>query len=76
MPIKQVCFEVSVCQGLADIVIHQSYENSSEDSLEVAMMLLKESSAKERNLSCNKIAVEYTLANGDTEEVETRIVRH
>ena len=39
VPLKQVCFNVQVTQGFADIVIQQRYENDLETPLEVIFMM-------------------------------------
>ena len=66
VPLKQVCFNVNVNQGFADIVIHQRYENDLETPLEVIFMMPISST-----FACNKIAVDYTLPDGKVERIET-----
>ena len=66
VPLRQVCFNVLVSQGFADIVIHQRYENYFETPLEVIFTMPISST-----FACNKIAVDYTLPDGKVESIET-----
>ena len=39
VPLKQVGFSIDICQGFADFVMHQSYENPEENPLEITFMM-------------------------------------
>ena len=69
VPLKQVFFDIDVCQGFADYTIHQAFENETDHPIEVIYMI----PTSDDNFSCNKIAVEFTLPDGSVEQIETRI---
>ena len=69
LPLKQVSFIVNICQGYADMVMHQKYVNEADQPLEIQFMMpLSES------FTCQKIAVDFTMPDGTTESFETRVV--
>ena len=39
VPLKQVAFDIDICQGFADLVMHQSYENPNDYPLEILFMM-------------------------------------
>lgn len=69
IPLKQVSFTVKVCQGFADMVVHQKYVNDISEPLEIQFMM-----PTSESFTCSKIAVDFTLPDGSTESLETRVV--
>ena len=68
VPLKQVGFNIDICQGFADFVMHQLYENSSENPLEVQFMM-----PASETFTLSQIAMDVTLPNGETRSTVTRV---
>ena len=69
LPLKQVCFTVSVNEGFADIVFHQKYENNLDEPLEIIFMM-----PISETFACNKIGIDYSMPDGTVESIETVVI--
>lgn len=69
LPLKQVSFTVNLCQGYADMVMHQKYENELDQPLEIQFMM-----PLADNFSCTKIVIDFVMPDGSTEQYETRVI--
>ena len=68
VPLKQVGFSIDVCQGYADFVMHQLYENRSENPLEVLFMM-----PYSETFTLNKIEVDFDLPDGTRKQIVSRV---
>lgn len=69
IPLKQVSFTVGICQGFADVVMHQNYVNELDQPLEIQFMM-----PISEEFTCSKIALDFTLPDGSSESFETRVI--
>ena len=68
IPLKMVRFQVDISQGLADVILHQVYENPNDYPLEVLFAM---PISKEFNL--NRIEVDFILQDGSKKCLVTKV---
>ena len=69
IPLISTRFEVKIESGLADMLIHQAYENNNNHPLETLFMM-----PYTDTFVLTKISVKITTADGKVEVIETKVV--
>ena len=65
---KQVGFKININEGFADFVMHQLYENESENPLEILFMM-----PLSDTLTLNKIEIDFVLGDGSVKSIASKI---
>ena len=65
---QQVGFKINVNEGFADFVMHQLYENESENPLEIVFMM-----PLSDTFTINKLEVDFVLSDGSVKTIVSRI---
>ena len=68
IPLISTRFNVEITQGFANMTIHQIYENNTDHPLETLFMM-----PYSDTFSLNQIDAEFTLSNGTTENIITKV---
>ena len=61
-------FKINVNEGFADFVMHQLYENESENPLEILFMM-----PLSDTFTLNKIEIDFVLDDGSVKSIASKI---